>query len=473
MGRVLLKHGVIFLFIIFNALSAFSSVEYFNCESTKSFADYDHFSEEIFGSDFYSLSTFYKQWIKTKVDSNQDLIISNKEFKSISCHLSETIKDLTNKLSYEFPVFMNGSVNMLEYWAHDQKITNVKEFEIAIGKEARDWLLDYFWSSKEIPFGYKTKIMLMISKGEYVITAKDLSQQVDLTGSDSSNESIYRKAIELTSIIDQLKANKVSTDLTNTYYKQASETKTFARLTEFYPHYLKGFIHSYKATSIGDREVYNFSVFESHGVNITKEGYAIGQPKNQKSFLLKNPQFMYVPSKDFTKRVGATLDFWSQTKEFRELIGHYYNQPINNSEELRLWLQKAVDQLADVFWQDSLQVGVSMNISPEGGEFYLDGQRIYVNGQSLFVLNKKLTAAPDEFLKHLIYKVTQEWVHYLQRLKPDLYNDNISFYNDSEKTKLMFGKPGEKWYKDQPLEKDADDIAKNFVLRTRQKFIKK
>ena len=440
-----------------------------DCDVKRHFESLNHFSQQIFENPLNEMPKFYQDWIRHSLDKNQDQVVDAKEFREAACRLSKNIYDVTRKLRYEYPIYMNGEVNLLEYWAYDNKISSPIEFEIAMGKEARDWLFQYFLDQKQLPLKYRSDILEAITSGAYTVTSNKLSGQVDLAGVDTSNESIYRKALKLTYVLDKLIQNHVPQDLLNTYFKHAAETKMFAFVEKVHAHAIDTFVHSYSKVGIGPKEAYHFYVMEEMSIKMTRNGVVWGQPKNQHRYMLRDPNFMYAPSRSFEKRISKTLDVWTSLGEFEDLVEDYYKKGVSTEEDLKLWLQTAMNQLADIFWQEPLEIVVFPGPS-YGRNAYLDGQTIFFSSEELLNLQELVKDSPVVFLKHLLNVSVQEWVHYLQRHKPDIYAKNNAFYNDAVVAYQLFGNEGVRWYKDQPIEKDAHEIASGFVLRTQNKL---
>ena len=460
---------IIFTSILFFSFFTNAAVTDIDCDTEAHFESLNQFSEEIFESPLEDLPQFYQDWVAKTLDQNQDQIIDTQEYNEAACRLSKNIYDITNKLRYEYPIYMNGEVNLIEYWAYDNKISSGTEFEIAMGKEARDWLFEYFLSQKQLPLKYRSDILEFITSGAYTVTAKALANQVDLAGVDTSTEGVYTKALRLTYVLDKLIQNHVPDHLLNTYFKHAAETKTFTYIENVHAHAIDTFVHSYSKVGIGPREAYHFYVMENVSIKMTGNGVIWGQPKDQHRYILRDPRFMVVLSRAFEKRISKTLDVWTSLREFEDLIDDYYEKGVSSEEDLKVWLQAAINQLADIFWQEPLTV--SMFSGPSyGRNAYLDGQTIYFSSQEMLNLQSLVKDAPVEFLKHLLNVSVQEWVHYLQRHKPDLYADNNAFYNDAVVAYQIFGNEGIRWYEDQPIEKDAHEIASGFVLRTQNKL---
>lgn len=460
---------IIFSSILFLSFITKAAVTDIDCDTETHFESINQFSEKIFESPLKEMPQFYQDWMSQTLDKNQDKVVDAQEYKDAACRLSKNIYDITGKLRYEYPIFMNGQVNFLEYWAYDNKISSGAEFEIAMGKEARDWLFKYFLSQKQLPLKYRSDILEFITSGEYTVTAQHLANQVDLAGVDVSVEGVYTKALKLTYLLDKLIQNHVPGHLLNSYFKHAAETKTFAYIESIHAHAIDAFVHSYSKVGIGPKEAYHFYVMEQVSVKMTANGVIWGQPKNQHRYMLRDPRFMVVLSRAFEKRISKTLDVWTSLGEFEDLVDDYYETDVNTEEGLHKWLQSAVNQLADIFWQEPLTV--SMFSGPSyGRNAYLDGQTIYISSEEMLNLQSLVKDAPEEFIKHLLNVTVQEWVHYLQRHKPDLYADNNAFYNDGVVAYQIFGNEGVRWYKDQPIEKDAHEIANGFVLRTQNKL---
>lgn len=464
--------ALLFLFSFISSLTIQAAVTDIDCDKEQSFASLEQFSEEIFEAPFKKLPMFYQDWISKTLDKNKDLTIDTLEYKEVACRLSKNIYDITNKLRYEHPVYFDGQVSMYEYWAYDNKISSGAEFEVAMGKEARDWLYNYIWESGSVPLKYRLDIIKMITSGAYTVIEENIDQQVDLAGVDTSVESVYKKALKLIYTLDKLIVNDVSDELMSSYYKHASETKVFSYVKTIHSDALDTVIHSYSKSKVGPKGSYNFYVMENIDLKITKAGHQWGYPKDQKRFLLKDPKFMKINSYRFKKRIKNTLLTWTTLNEFEDLVEMYYESPISSSDELRSWAQTMLDQMSNMFWQDPIKVEI-VESPMQGRTAYLEEQKIYVSSTNFFNLQSQISEEnKDILLHHLMYVMIQEWVHYLQKSKTDLYAENFAFYNDAVNAYRIFGNEGTRWYKEQPIEKDAQDIAESFVLR-HQNLLKK
>ncbi len=261
--------------------------------------------------------------------------------------------------------------------------------------------------------------------------------------------------------------------------KQFIELKNFPQLTSIVHNEdkieLSLMLNQYTKVGVGPIGAFRYYVLENLTFRVISYANGSihskwGQPKDQITFILRDPNSIIVDSNNFKNRVRNQFKLIADDKN---LISPFIISDIEtvlDKKNLHAWIMKIMTPLAHSFWLEVPDVIIEDNFSINGYTAYVDGA-IHLSLSKIKDLHSLLMTHFDEkqslmqLNRNLIGILIQEWVHLLQqKLSNDLYQPNFSFYNNPDKAYLMFGEVGiNQWYHEQPIEIDAHDLAGDFV----------
>ena len=465
------------LLLFFFSSTSFASPLDMSCETNYSDQSFEEFSQKYLNAEFSKAPLYLKDWIINNVDSNKDNVINAKELSTFSCQMSLLLPSIVSEKSSSY-ISDNGTLKSLEFWASDKKMSSYHEFRISLGDIALQWLTEF---TEKLPLGdSKEKILEMIKSGSYVVSEESIDQQWDLSGSDHSPTSLRLKALDLAYAISRIQS-MVSTEnfhlATKTLLEQMLLLKNFPYVISATEApdtslSLSTHINKFDIGGIGVAGVNRYYALSGLGIKfkITPQGEVQrnwGQPKDQFWFLLQDPKTINVDSKTFMEKVSRSLSLLCKgdIESFQKLSPSELSKP----ETLTLWLQKNSDILANLFWQNPVEIIVSSTPLKGGSNAYTDKDAQQISFSFPYVESVLQTLknsfddknSLSQIHKNLVFILIQEWVHILQGQEKAY--DNNSFYNDPADAFLIYGQVGVSWYEDQPIEKDAKQLARAFV----------
>lgn len=478
------RRSLLGLFLLAQILSsiALSSPLDLDCNGQYTTQTYNEFSSRYLGTGFAELPVYLKSWVENSVDKNSNKAIEPNELQDASCRMSQVIKHVVAEKSTEY-VSQRGRVQSLEYWAHDEKISSYNEFQLSLGSIAKIWLLEFV--KNNLTGSLRTDSEQMIRSGAYTVSAKGLSGQWDLAAVDHSPHAQLLKSLELAHSVSELIAKTPSENLEivlPAIMTQFVALKNFPRLISIEPiHSNNTFLklrleinnHMFGG-GLGPKGANRYYIVEGTYlvIDIKDNGeYNVswGQPRDQTWTVLRDPQYFTSDTSKFVNRVKVRLqELALNAKNSRNLFNSLKTEDLSTQQNLELWLTKISDTYSEVFWKEPVSITVTTDPLEGGDNAHVKDGKIYFSYSYIQSIYSDLSrsfsqeAALKQINRHLLFLITQEWVHTLQVAEPS-YEENMGFYNNPAQAYLIFGSEGVKWYDQQPIEKDAKDLAENFV----------
>lgn len=351
----------------------------------------------------------------------------------------------------------------------------------------------------------KKEIQKILKEGSYTVSQEELANQLDLSGQDQSSVSKLLKASQLAYALSELHT-KIDDSLI--YFTIVKSLFLNFKTSRNFP-YLNSAIEStsqkgkwqvnmsvnqFFGSGTGVSGAKNYYVLSGVGLTLAiSSGNGIdnlsqdirwywGQPRDQIHFALRDPQEMNINAENFKERVSSRLKKALNEKSFVDLFSSSELEDLH-PETIERLLQKRVDAFADIFFRPTIRVHVQEQ-SIEGGSNAVagEGEIIFsfpnmkelihqiqqslasgnaqkLNQQGAQNSSQKLN---EELNRNLNFILTQEWIHSLQKEEPS-YSENWAFYNSPFNVYIIYGDDDKNWYENQPVEKDAKDLAEEFV----------
>jgi hypothetical protein len=413
------------------------------------------------------------------IDENNNQTIEAQEIEKASCQLSNVIKKIASGKSENY-INQEGQVTAYAFWANDDKISSYKEFQLAQGSLAQQWLLKLIKNSST-ESQRKEKLRKVIQTGSYTVSHEEFQYQWDLGAKDTSLESQLLKALELTHALDRYSQKMPKKNFEQAFIpilELIVEIQNFPYLVSYENSSEKNLYLSLKLNrlayggGVGPVGAIRYYVYRglSLELDINERGESKvtwGRPSRQSRFVLRDPKFIEVNSESFVKRVDQRLREIAQRHSNVSLLA-LTNSDLETPEALEKKIQVVFNVFADAFWKEPVQVNVlKQGLEGNSNAYILDGEMYlsypYIKNiqrtlQGVFSKDQKLA----QIERNLLFISAQEWIHLLQQ-ETDVYAPNNAFYNNPMNAYVAFGSEGTRWYEEQPIEKDAKTSAELFV----------
>ncbi|MCB9061632.1 MAG: hypothetical protein H6622_08930 [Halobacteriovoraceae bacterium] len=257
-------------------------------------------------------------------------------------------------------------------------------------------------------------------------------------------------------------------------YKPTQES--FVKVFEFFTQYkifpyFKGenrnltlYLHQISKMSLGPKGLYRYYLMQDISVIVKNGQFVFQQPKNQESFILKHPQSYRVNSIPFLKKTKKRIQMAFESGNSKNIL-RYLIQSDDIFSQPQLLAPMLEDLTREVIFFLDIDTQI-MFLFDEFKDLYLNGMRSNIDFEkNIFKISSRALEDHFKFFGHkdtlqlTLYLLIKNLIYFTQKYSTT-YEENFEVFNSLNLTNLVFGTYGNFYYTDQPIEHDANNLAK-------------
>lgn len=426
---------------------------------------YDGFLKLLFDGDTTNVPEHFEYWLEQTADANKDKSISAEEANHVVCEMSRATQKYLKITPSPHVVGDDGDLRLTAYEANDKEVS-LTEFQTYFGAKSTDYVLATL--SPYLDSELLKKFEAVLNSGIFTVSQKNKNEHIDILSVDSDNETRLLKLLALAYSVSELNektTDKIRSTMIPSLVQLFVEQKNWPWLVAVGTPSVTFAINTAQGSSLGPEGAKNYYILEGTSISISLVGKPIswGQPSNQSRHILRDPS-LYTPTPTpFLKKLEALLERVAQDlKQSQYFVKN--NIDMTSPESLKILSQTLVNTVLDYNLASTpISVQVASDIQLSGVTAHFSPKDRVITFDYNYFKSVRAITTDAEFQRYFIAVLAQEIIHGLQHDTPAAYDENIRYYNSGPVAYQLMGKVGGRWYNDQPLEKDAHQLAAKFV----------